>query len=193
VALQPFALKAVGKFSDKLNYMRTHSSIVVAVVTARYFIGYKSVPRLAAMFSLEMFKEIFDRWAPVPKGQMDYEMLDYVEWKTGLRSEGMTIAVDGMLNKLIKNNISSVLGNLVTDWTGFLGYDIPRQQQPARFINTIWPLLHIGPVVGEIIYLIALFWFKYPHNPRDVEADLIERRALAQKLKEEAQVTGLEP
>jgi len=187
--LQPFALKAVGRFSDKLNYIKLHTGIVAATTAAKYFAGYTSWPRLIFTYFMDTTREIFDRWAPVPKGQLDYEMYDYVEWKTGLRSEGMTIAVDGMLNKLINNNVTSVIGNAVLHWTGFQGYDIP--EQPERFLKSIWPLLHIGKIVGEVIYLIALFWFRYPHDPREVEADLIERRALAKRMREEAEDEAL--
>ena len=62
------------------------------------------------------------------------------------------------------------------------------EEQPERFLNSIWPLLHIGEVVGEAIALAALFWFRYPRDPKEVEVDLIERRALALKAKEEAGV-----
>jgi len=37
-----------------------------------------------------------------------------------------------------------------------------------------------------VVVLTALMLFKYPHDPKQVEADLIERRALAKKMKEEA-------
>jgi len=186
ILVQPFALKVVGKFGDKLNYLKLHTFVVIATTLAKYLVGYKTWPRLIFNYFMDTTREIFDRWAPVPKGQLDFEMYDYVEWKTGLRSEGMTIAVDGMLGKLINNNVSSVLGNAVNQWTGYQGYDIP--QQPERFLKSIWPLLHLGKIMGETIYLAALFWFKYPHDPKEVEADLIERRALAQKLKEEAEL-----
>ena len=188
VLLQPFALQFVRKFGDKLTFFRVRQFVVIATVTAKFLVGYKSLPRLFFMFSMDLVREIFDRWDPVPRGQMQYEMLDYVEWKTGQRSEGMTLAVDGMLNKLINNNLSSVFGNAVTQWTRYQGWDIPVEEQPERFLKSVWPLLHIGKIVDEVIYLGALFWFKYPRDPREVEADLIERRALAQKTKEEMEV-----
>jgi len=190
VLLQPFAIHFVGKFGDKLNFIRLHVFMIFATTLAKFIVGYNSWPRLFFMFSMDLIREIFDRWAPIPRGQLDYEMLDYVEWKTGQRSEGMTMAVDGMLNKLVRNNVSSVIGNAVTQWTGYQGWDVPVEQQPERFLKSIWPLQHIGRIAGEVIMLAALFWFKYPHDPGEVEADLIERRALAQKLKEEATSNG---
>jgi len=116
-----------------------------------------------------------------------YEMFDYVEWKTGVRSEGITQSVDGLLKKLLKDNIGSVVGNAMTQWTGYKGWDVPIAEQPQRFMDALWPLMHVGVIFGEIVALIAILRFKYPHDPARVEADLIERRALAQKMREEAE------
>jgi len=192
--LQPFATKVAEKFSSKANFVRAHVVVTFFQRILTYFIGYNirtrqyrfTWPRLLLIFTLEGIREIFDKWVPIPKGQIEYEMFDYVEWKTGQRSEGMTKAVDGMLNKLIKDNIGSVIENAVTQWTGYLGWEYPREQQPERFMKTIWPLMQVAPAVGEIIVFVILLFFKYDHDPGEVEADLIERRALAQRMKEEA-------
>ena len=183
--LQPFATRVAEKFSSKANFVRAHVVVSFVQYLATYFIGYDSWPKLIIIFTLEGIREIFDKWVPIPKGQIDFEMYDYVEWKTGLRSEGMTMAVNGMLNKLVKDNVGSVIGNAVTQWTGFLGWEFPREQQPERFMKSIWPLRYLAPAIGEVIVFIVLLFFKYDHDPREVEADLIERRALARRMKEE--------
>jgi len=190
VLLQPLSIKVVEKFGGNLKFIRAHSMVFIAAHTAMYFIGYNTWPRLLLMLTLEMCREFFDRWSPVPNELMKFQMLDYVEWKTGQRSEGMTAAVDGMINKLIRDNIGNVIGNAVTQWTGYKGWDVPVEEQPERFLKSIWPLLHLGKLAGEVIWLAALLWFRYPHDPQEVESDLIERRALAQKMKEEAQLCG---
>ena len=189
-ALQPFANVVVGKFKSKITFLRLQELTTVLAHIGMYLAGYQSWARLGINFTIEMLRGMIDLWAPVPRELVKYEMYDYVEWKTGLRSEGMTAAVDGMINKLIRNNVGNVIGNAVQQWTGYKGWDIPVAEQPERFLKTIWPLTHIRPIVGGVIGLIALLWFKYPHDPKEVEADLIERRALAQKLKEEAQLNG---
>jgi len=186
--LQPFATKVVGKFKNKANFVRLHTAILCLQNLLTYFIGYDSWPKLLIIFTLEGIREVFDKWVPVAQGMIKYEMFDYVEWKTGQRSEGMTMAVDGMLSKLVKSNVGSVFDNAVTQWTGYKGWDIPAEQQPERFLKSIFPLRYLSPAIGEALVFLALFWFKYPHDPREVEADLIERRALAQKMKEEAEV-----
>jgi len=184
--LSPFAIQAVKLFGGKVNFMRAHAAIALLTRTASYLVGYKTFPRLLFMFTMDAIRPIMDLWEPVPRRMVDFEMLDYVEWKTGYRSEGMTQSVDGILNKLIRSNLSSVVGNAVTQWTGYMGWDIEKEEQPQRYLDAIWPLMHIGHMVGAAVMLIALLWFKYPHDPKEVEADLIERRALALKLQEQA-------
>jgi len=185
--LQPFAGKFIKMMGGELRFQRIKTAIDVAAMSARFAVGYQSFTRLMIMYTIEMVQDIFNKWQPVAGGVINYQMLDYVEWKTGLRSEGMTMAVSGMLNKLIRNNIGNITGNLWLQWTQYQGWDIPKEQQPARFLNTIWPLMHIGPIVSSAMWLIGLLWFKYPHDPKEVEADLVERRALAAKVMEEAQ------
>ncbi len=182
--LSPFAIQAVNKFGGKINFIKGHVIIIMISRTLTYFVGYKSFPRLIFMFLMEMIRAVMDMWSPIPHRMMDYEMFDYVEWKTGYRSEGITQSVDGMLNKLIKNNLSSVFGNAVTQWTGYKGYDVPVEQQPDRFLKTIWPLMHLGVLAGEVVVLVALFLFRYPQDPQIVERDLIERRALMKEMQE---------
>jgi hypothetical protein len=102
----------------------------------------------------------------------------------------MTMAVSGFLSKLIRNNISTVFGNAVTQWTGYLGYDIPKEEQPERFIKSIWPLMHIGTLLSSACWLIALLLFKFPADRDQVETDLIEGRALEKQMKEYTRATA---
>jgi len=185
--LSPFALQAVKFFGGNVNFIRAHVISIMVKHGMSFLLGYKSWPRLVFMWCMEAITLVMEKWSSVPHNLIGFEMFDYVEWKTGYRSEGLTKSVDGIMNKLIKNNLSSVIGNAVTQWTGYQGWDIPVEQQPERFLKSIWPLMHVGIFFGELVTLIALLWFKYPHDPKEVEATLIERRALAQKLKEEAE------
>ncbi len=183
--LSPFAVKAIKRFGGSLNFIKGHVLTIMFTLSTTFFVGYKSWPRIIYMFLMDALRSVMDMWSPVAHGKMNYEMYDYVEWKTGYRSEGITASVDGMLNKLIKNNLSSLFGNAVTQWTGYKGWDIPANEQPERFLKTIWPLMYVGVFFGEVVVLIALFLFKYPHDPKEVEKDLVQRRAQVKKLKEE--------
>jgi len=186
--LQPFALQAIRRLGGELNFIRIKTGLDLVANAAKFLIGYKTFPRLMTMFTIEMIQDIFNKWRPVAGRQIDYQMLDYVEWKTGQRSEGMTMAVDGMFSKLITRNAGNLIDNFVRDWSDYQGWDIPIEKQPPRFLNSIWPLMFIGPIIDGALWLGGQLWFKYPHAPKEVEADLIERRALAAKMKEEASI-----
>jgi len=190
LVLLPWAQKSVEWFGGPVRFMKSYVAINLVTQAITFAVGYKSWPRLAVMWTLEMVREVMNRWKAVPDTMIKYEMFDYVEWKTGVRSEGITESVNGLLRKLIRDNASSVIGNAVTQWTGFLGFDEPLEDQPKRFLDTLWPLLHVGAIFGEIVALIAMLRFKYPEDPKRVEADLIERRALAAKMREEAQLNS---
>jgi len=189
---QPFALTVVNKFPSKLSFIRLQEFIGVAAHIGMYFAGYSNWPRLILLFTIEAIRGQFDLWGPVPRELIRFEMFDYVEWKTGQRSEGMTAAVDGLLRKLLRDNIGNFVGNAVMQWTGYLGYQYPREEQPERFLRSIWPLTHWGRIAGGILAFVALMWFKFPHNPTEVERDLIERRALVQKMEEDATLVSSE-
>jgi len=192
--LQPFANKVVGKFKSKVQFLRFQELFTVLAHIGMYLVGYQSWPRIFILFTIEMFRGIIDNWAPVPRETIKYEMLDYVEWKTGQRGEGVTMSLDRMLNgvhggtnKSLKENVHDFVNKAVLQWTGFMGFDYSTEEQPDRFLNTIWPLTHWGKIAGGLVGFASLLLFKYPHNPEEVEADLVERRALAAKLKEEVQ------
>jgi len=188
--LSPFARQAVKKFGGEIKFLRSQVIINIISRLVVYFVGYNSFGKIVVMILMEIAKVIMDLWSGVPHQMMEYKMYDYVEWKTGFRSEGMTKSVDGILNKLIRNNLANIFGNALLQWTGYMGYDVPAQQQPPRFLNTIWPLFYLGIVFGEIVVLIFLHVFKMPANFDQVEADLIERRALAQKNNLEKEEAG---
>ena len=196
--LQPFANKVVGRFSSKVQFLRFQELFTALAHIGMYLVGYKSWPRLFILFTIEMFRGIIDNWAPVPRELIKYEMLDYMEWKTGQRSEGVTMSLDRMLNGAqinsnmiqtsVKDNVNEIINNAVKEWSGFLSFVDKAEDQPQRFLDSIWPLTHWGKIAGGLVGFVALLFFRYPHDPKEVEADLVERRALAQRMQEEAKV-----
>ena len=187
----PLAIQAVKWFRGPINFIRVDVVVIIVTHLSSFFVGYHSFPRLIYLWTMELIRGFFEQWRDVPHNMVSFEMFDYVEWKTGHRSEGMQAAVYGIINKFVRNNANSIVDGFIMEWTGFRGWEIPKERQPERFLNSIWPLLHLGIVAAEVITLVALLWFKRPHDPDEVERDLIERRALVAeqiKLKEELEV-----
>jgi Na+/melibiose symporter-like transporter len=119
----------------------------------------------------------------VAKGVIDYEMLDYVEWKTGERSEGVTMSVNALINKLVTSNIGMFTANAFKDWSGYLGWDEPAEDQPKRFYDTLWPVFWLTSAFDHLAAAVGYFFYRYTRQQRDqVEAELAERRALKERI-----------
>jgi len=119
-------------------------------------------------------------------------MLDYVEYKTGVRSEGVTMAFQGLVDKLLKNSLNSLTGNAFEAWTGINKIDINAENAadliPERYSKWAWVMAHVAGIIDGLIWLWARAAFPYDPGQKDiVEADLKERRRLAQAKQEEAE------
>ena len=186
--LYPFVgavVKAVGspKRMQVINY-----SIYTLVNVVKFFAGYKNWGALAVNILMDTITETLNPLNNYADHILYYEMFDYVEWKTGVRSEGITQAFQGVIDKMIKNNIDSFTGNAFQSWTGItqVDWNDPNAKVPARYAKWAWPLFTLAPVVDNLIMLIARASFHYEADKRDIiEAELKERRALAEKMKEE--------
>ncbi|MCL2508147.1 MAG: MFS transporter [Oscillospiraceae bacterium] len=186
--LMPFARKAIQRVGSEKNMVLLNHAVKVVTYLLRYLVGYKTFPRLLFMYLMEMIEDIPHHWVSVATGVIDYEMLDYVEWKTGVRSEGVNMAVSAMTTKLVTNNVGQVINNAIMQWSGFLGTtdkngrELTAVDQPKRFLNIVWPLICLCPVFDETVYFLFRVFWKPPAGREQMEKDLIERRALAKKL-----------
>jgi len=132
---------------------------------------------------MEMLDRTLGRVQGIAGSINSYEMLDYVEWKTGRRSEGVNMAVDGLMRKIVLNNIDTAVGNLVID---SLGFDPELEKQPEKFMKWAPTLYLLVPAFDTFVYFLARLLYKYPADMRDrVEAELIARRELAKEAEKE--------
>ena len=182
----PFALPIIKKMGGPRNSQAIYQGIATGANILKWVVGMKSKGGILFNWTMEMFSRTLGRVNTIAENINKFEMLDYVEWKTGRRSEGVNMAVEGILNKIVLNNIDTTVGNLVID---SLGFDPKLENnQPARFYKWAPTLYLLVPAVDTLIVLIARLLYKYPADMRDrVEAELIERRALAKQLEEEPQ------
>ena len=117
------------------------------------------------------------------------DSVDYMEWKTGKRTEGVTFAMQTFFTKVS----SGITGGLATMSLGLIGYqavaDVPGAvyygTQSATFESWIWPLVMLTPAIAALLYIIPLLFIRYtPEQKAQVERELAQRR----KLKEEMEV-----
>lgn len=128
--------------------------------------------------------------ASIAQTSLFCDSVDYMEWETGKRTEGVTFAMQTFFTKIS----SGITGALATFSLGLLGYiaveDVEGAvylgTQSAAFENWIWPLTMLTPALAALLYIIPLLLIKYtPEQKAQVEAELAERRAKAE-LKENA-------
>ncbi len=114
------------------------------------------------------------------------DSVDYMEWKTGKRTEGVTFAMQTFFTK-ISSGITGALGTFALSALGYVAVeDTPGAvylgTQSEAFETWIWPLVMLTPALAALLYIIPLLFIKYtPEQKAQVEKELAERRALAEK------------
>ncbi len=113
------------------------------------------------------------------------DSVDYMEWKTGKRTEGVTFAMQTFFTK-ISSGITGALGTFALSALGYVAVeDTPGAvylgTQTEAFETWIWPLVMLTPAIAALLYIIPLLFIKYtPEQKAQVERELAERRATAE-------------
>ena len=114
------------------------------------------------------------------------DSVDYMEWKTGKRTEGVTFAMQTFFTK-ISSGITGALGTFALSALGYVAVeDTPGAvylgTQTEAFETWIWPLVMLTPAIAALLYIIPLLFIKYtPEQKAQVEKELAERRASSEK------------
>ena len=156
----------------------------------RYIVGYNTPGAIMTLVLMDAFLQTLAPLYGYSSRIIEYEMLDYVEYMTGVRSEGVTTAFNAFFGKIITRNINSFTYNAFQAWSGINQIDVndPDATVPPRYQKWAWTVYTMAPLADNVIDLIARLLFKYdPKQSRAIEATLVERRALAQQEFDEAE------
>ena len=113
------------------------------------------------------------------------DSVDYMEWKTGKRTEGVTFAMQTFFTK-ISSGITGALATLSLELLGYAAVEdvegaVYLGTQTQAFENWIWPLTMLTPAIAALLCLIPLLFIRYtPEQKAQVEKELAERRALSE-------------
>ena len=112
------------------------------------------------------------------------DSIDYMEWKTGKRTEGITFSMQTSFTK-IASGITAGLATLALSLLKYNAIDSAEVYigtQSAAFDKWIWPLVVLTPAVASILYIIPLLFVRYgPKERAKVTAELLERRQKAEQ------------
>lgn len=108
------------------------------------------------------------------------DSIDYMEWKTGKRTEGITFSMQTMFTK-ISSGITAGLAALalhLLDYKAVEGASVYVGTQSAAFDQWIWPLVILTPAIASLLYIVPLLFIRYtPAQRQKVETELAARRA----------------
>lgn len=108
------------------------------------------------------------------------DSIDYMEWKTGKRTEGITFSMQTSFTK-ISSGITAGLATLVLHLLQYKAVDgasVYVGTQSAAFDRWIWPLVILTPAAASLLYILPLLFIRYtPEKRKIVESELKARRA----------------
>lgn len=173
-------------FADKLkkwlgSYVNVLILIQVANIIVRviaYFIGYEGKKLWLAMILIGI--------GSIPSGALSIaqtsifcDSIDYMEWKTGKRTEGITFSMQTSFTK-ISSGITAGLATMALSVLGYKAIDnaaVYVGTQTAAFDKWMWPLVILTPAAASVLFIIPLLFINYTKEQRAVvESDLKARR-----------------
>lgn len=151
---------------------------VIARVIA-FFVGFEG-NRLWVSMIIIGIGSIPSGAASIAQTSIFCDSVDYMEWKTGKRTEGITFSMQTSFTK-ISSGITSGLATLALHILGYAAIDnaeVYVGTQTAAFDNWIWPLVVLTPAIASLLFIIPLKFVNYTKEKRAiVESELSQRRA----------------
>ena len=112
--------------------------------------------------------------------EMEAETVDYVEWKTGKRAEGIMLSIMSFTGK-IENTFSSSIGLFVLGLTHYQTHENGSLVQNDATNWALFLLTTVVPAVGYLLMLLPMAFYNISGDGhRRMMQDIKERRAQAQ-------------
>lgn len=152
-----------------------------------YDIWYIVIPIIAVK---NLLAGVFDAYNSVVSTEMIGDTVDYMEWKTGVRNEGMAFSVLTFVGKL-QGRLSTSLGTALLP---LIGYFVTEQVMPDGTIETVsrcteafgqptqfwlWAFFTVFPAVTSLLSII-------PYHFYELKGDRLREIREEMKLRREA-------
>lgn len=156
-----FALTTYGGLMGK------ESGTAVSLFTAILVILFTGISTIPMEFKNLMQKE------------MEAETVDYVEWKSGTRVEGIMLSIMSFTGK-IENTFSASLGLWILGKTGYVQHTEGSLIQDSKTNWALFLMTTLVPALGYLLMLIPMHFYNITgESHRKMMEEIKERRALA--------------
>lgn len=193
-ASYPLSTKFRRRFSTKTLWMFSRGSVIISE-TSFLLVGLiggkengfyrKKIPMTIAFSLGNCLEMVFYATRRVVSNEINYEVLDYCEWKNGYRVEATINLLTGYLNKVKEIILKVINAYLLEKWAGYeAGFD------SVHSVDTMFKMFvaaYAPRLVFDYLCLIPMFFYNIDAKTRErMYLDLEKTRAeaaLQQKLK----------
>lgn len=175
---------AASKMAQKLGGMKRILIIsqITSIVlhTICFFIGYDSWWKFIMMTILMGAVTIPTALMDTAHRSLTSDSIDEVEYKTGIRTEGVSFAMQNFVTKIGTGAATVIEGFILGKKV--LNYSADNNEagitQNPTFLKWQWPMYMLAPIVGNILYLIVISFITDDKDRRlRIEKELRQRRA----------------
>ncbi len=161
------------KFTKKWTYIAVHlfGGVVMAIM---YFVGYDAPWKLVVAAIALVLLGIPQGVNNIITYAMIGDTVDYLEWKTGERGEGICFAMQTLINKI---------GMAVGAFIGVISFTAAGINSETGYIsqegaNTLWNMLVLSGVISMFACAVPMFFYKITENrQREMIAEIEARKA----------------
>ena len=166
IAITPLLLRFTTK--KKLYIITSIFGAVMYVIM--YFFGYDNFTVLLIFLALSSLSMGFFN---VLQTAMIADSVDYLEWKTGKRAEGICYSMQTFFFKLSGALTNFTMG-LVLAYTGFVENSMNQSQQ---VYDGIYSLVSLIPGIGCLLSVIPMLFYKFGDKDQKIwVAEIAKRR-----------------
>lgn len=163
------------KFTKKWSYIAVHLFGGV-VMTVMYFVGYDRPWKLVVAAIALVLLGIPQGVNNIITYAMIGDTVDYLEWKTGERGEGICFAMQTLINK-IGMAVGAFIG--VISFTA-AGINSETGYISAQGANTLWNMLVLSGVISMFACAVPMFFYKLTEKKqKEMVAEIAERKIAA--------------
>lgn len=158
------------------------TNIVLRIIS--YFIGFNTIAQRYAVMALMAIVYIPTNMMDIAHRSLTSDSIDEVEYKTGKRTEGISFSMQNFISK-ISSAVALFLSGIILS---ALKYDSDKKNynQGALYNKWMWPIFMVGPVIGQVLYLIVISFVKDNRETKlMIEAELKSRREALEEMHEE--------
>ncbi len=164
------------KFTKKWAYIGVHV-LGAVVMFAMYFIGYDAPWKIAVCGVGLVLLGIPQGVNNIITYAMIGDTVDYLEWKTGERGEGICFAMQTLINK-VGMAVGAFVGVMAFSWAGINPEATPAITPEGE--QTLWNILILAGAISMVGTIIPMLFYTITEKKQaQMVAEIAERKANA--------------